>query len=95
MSCALICKHTRTVVLSVNYRHTPEWKFPTPVLDAWDAFNWATGAGATVLGHDQSRVIVGGASAAPALALATVLQELELVCTVSITFTLRPSYIAA
>ena len=92
VSCALMCKHTSTVVLSLNYRHTPEWKFPTPVHDAWDAVNWATGAGATILGHDQNRVIVGGASAGAALALATVLQELELVRAFSIAFPLRPSY---
>ncbi|KAK4076861.1 hypothetical protein Purlil1_12543 [Purpureocillium lilacinum] len=51
------------VVLSVGYRLAPEFPFPTPINDAWDAFKWAA-QNSTALGADTDKgFIVGGCSA--------------------------------
>jgi acetyl esterase/lipase len=50
------------VVLNVNYRHTPEWKYPYAWDDAIDAFIW-THKNLSVIGGDGSKVILGGISA--------------------------------
>ncbi|CAI4215879.1 unnamed protein product [Parascedosporium putredinis] len=36
------------IVVSINYRHTPEFKYPVPFNDAWDAFEWLAGLAASV-----------------------------------------------
>ncbi|KAF2809188.1 uncharacterized protein BDZ99DRAFT_571982 [Mytilinidion resinicola] len=51
------------VVLNVEYRRAPEWVFPTPVKDAWDAFKWAA-TNASELGADPAAgFLVAGVSA--------------------------------
>ena len=35
--CVQLANHGNIVVISVNYRHTPEWTYPTPFDDAWAA----------------------------------------------------------
>ncbi|KAM5341801.1 hypothetical protein ACJ41O_014832 [Fusarium nematophilum] len=60
--CTRIACGSEVVVLNVNYRHTPEFTYPTPWNDAEDAFEWA---------HDNmeklccnpNKVILGGISA--------------------------------
>ncbi|KAM5372132.1 hypothetical protein ACJZ2D_007665 [Fusarium nematophilum] len=39
--CTRIACGSEVVVLNVNYRHTPEFTYPTPWNDAEDAFEWA------------------------------------------------------
>lgn len=39
-SCRLLAAQTKSIVVSVDYRLAPEYKFPTPVFDAYDAFLW-------------------------------------------------------
>ena len=55
------------IVVSVNYRHTPEWQWPTQFNDAWDAFQWLA-HNITELGGDSEKVLVGGTSAGGGLA---------------------------
>lgn len=75
-SCRLNCLETRSVVLNVNYRHTPEWTFPTPMQDVFDALDWILGEENTATYNVDSRsVIVGGVSAGAALACTTALRE--------------------
>ncbi|HAM03849.1 MAG TPA: steroid monooxygenase, partial [Acidimicrobiaceae bacterium] len=38
--CRDLCARTGAVVVSVDYRHAPEDRFPAPVEDAWSAVRW-------------------------------------------------------
>ncbi len=74
--CRLITLNTGFAVLSVNYRHTPEWTFPTPVNDVWDAFNWVY-TSAEQLGINREKIAIGGVSAGATLAIAVALRDLQ------------------
>lgn len=60
-SCCLIANRTKRIVVSVNYRLAPEYKFPTAVEDAFSALEWVYENGISFNG-DVSRLIVGGDS---------------------------------
>ncbi|KAI1772700.1 Alpha/Beta hydrolase protein [Hypoxylon cercidicola] len=70
--CSRIAVNTRTVVLNVCYRHTPEFVYPTPWNDAEDAFEWLHNH-INDLGGDSQRVIVGGMSSGAYLTASLVL----------------------
>ena len=55
------------MVLSVDYRLGPEWRFPTAVHDTFDAMQW-TFDHAERLGADPARIALGGDSAGGTLA---------------------------
>jgi acetyl esterase len=38
--CRYLAKHSNMNIVSVDYRLAPEYKFPTPICDAIDAWNW-------------------------------------------------------
>ncbi|SDW27834.1 acetyl esterase [Marininema mesophilum] len=65
--CLLIASHSRSIVISVDYRLAPEHPYPQPVEDALDAVQW-TFNHATQLGGDATRISVGGESAGANLA---------------------------
>ena len=65
--CRDLCDRLGAVVLSVNYRHAPEHRFPAAVLDATAAVTWAA-EHAAELGADPAQVIVAGWSAGGNLA---------------------------
>ncbi len=58
------------LVLSVDYRLGPDWKFPTAANDAFDALHWVF-AEAERLGADPARIALGGDSAGGTLAAAS------------------------
>ncbi|GAB2466986.1 alpha/beta hydrolase [Streptomyces chlorus] len=60
------------VVVSVNYRLAPEFPFPTPFDDCFDALAWI--AGDNDLGIDPTRIVVAGISAGAGLAAAVALR---------------------
>ena len=60
--CGRIALGADVVVLNVNYRHTPEVRYPIPFDDADDSFAWAH-ANIGALGCDPEKVVVGGISA--------------------------------
>lgn len=60
-SCRMIANRTASVVVSVNYRLAPEYKFPTPVEDAYAALEWVYEKGISFNG-DVTRLAVGGDS---------------------------------
>lgn len=60
-SCRMIANRTETIVISVNYRLAPEYKFPTAVDDAYAALEWVYVKGSSLNG-DVSRLVVGGDS---------------------------------
>lgn len=60
--CARIAVSVCAVVVNVNYRHAPEFGYPTAWNDAQDAFVWLHGHLDEVNGDGQ-RVVLGGISA--------------------------------
>jgi acetyl esterase len=64
--CRQLALHSGAAVVSLEYRLAPEHRFPTAVLDAWDALQWL--AADSSLGLDTPRLAVGGDSAGGSLA---------------------------
>ena len=60
--CRDLCARSGAVVLSVNYRHAPEVRFPAAALDAFAAVRWAD-ANAIELGGIPGQLAVAGWSA--------------------------------
>ncbi|KAF3761188.1 hypothetical protein M406DRAFT_358509 [Cryphonectria parasitica EP155] len=70
--CARIAINTGVVVVNVNYRHTPEFTYPTAWNDVEDAFVWLHST-VDKLGVDEKQVVVGGISAGGQLSAALTL----------------------
>src|SRR5579859_2483821 len=72
--CRYLCVDGPAIVVNVDYRlyimlcvtcidcRSPEYPFPTPFNDCFDAYTWAV-ASASELGGDGSKIIAGGSSA--------------------------------
>ncbi|KAL6231987.1 alpha/beta hydrolase fold-domain-containing protein [Aspergillus navahoensis] len=58
----LICVENKAVVISVLFRRAPEYQFPIPLNDVYDAYKWVV-QHADMLGFDPQRIILGGSSA--------------------------------
>ncbi len=67
--CNNICNSTGGTVLAVDYRLAPEYKFPIPVEDCYNAFLWAE-QGAKYWKTDPSRIYLMGACTGANLAIA-------------------------
>lgn len=65
--CRSLANATQCVIASVEYRLSPETKFPGPAEDCYSATRWLA-AHAGELGADSARVVVGGDSAGGNLA---------------------------
>lgn len=65
--CQRLSQRSSAIVVSVDYRLTPENRFPAPVDDAYAALQW-THANAAAIGGDPARLAVGGDSAGGNLA---------------------------
>lgn len=65
--CQLLAAKAQAIVVSIDYRLAPEFPFPTPVFDAYDALLWVHEHAAELNG-DPSRLIVAGDSAGGNLA---------------------------
>lgn len=70
--CRALANATGRMILSVDYRLAPEYPFPTPLEDVFQALCWATEQ-ATALGIDPLRIALGGDSAGGNLAAAATL----------------------
>ena len=66
-SCRALCNAAEAVVVSVNYRMSPEAKYPAAVNDAYAATQWVIQNAAQING-DASRVAIAGESAGGNLA---------------------------
>jgi len=68
-SCRMLADHLTAVVISVNYRLSPEYKFPIPLEDCYTALKWVE-SNAGLLEGDNKKIIIGGDSAGGNLAAA-------------------------
>ncbi|KAI9810466.1 MAG: hypothetical protein M1827_006242 [Pycnora praestabilis] len=68
MNCRNFCAEHDMVVLNVDYRLAPEYPFPTPVNDAYDAVKWAAANASGLKANLKQGFIVGGSSAGGNLA---------------------------
>lgn len=75
-SCARIALNAAVTVLNVNYRHTPEYFYPTAWNDSEDALEWAY-TNANALASNSQQIIIGGVSAGAWLT-ASLMQEKHL-----------------
>ncbi len=71
--CQHLCAQAGVIVASVDYRLTPEHKYPSANDDCYAAFQWLR-KNAAALGGDPHRIAVGGDSAGGMLAAATCLK---------------------
>ncbi|KAG6860689.1 hypothetical protein C0995_008602 [Termitomyces sp. Mi166 len=67
----------RCVVISVDYRLSPENPYPAAVEDAIDALDWVMQNGASTLGINTSTIAVGGSSSGGNLAAILALKAVE------------------
>ena len=63
-------------IISICYRHTPEFTFPTQHHDAWDGFEWVLNHAST-LGIDTNKIVIVGISSGGGLAASVVQSELN------------------
>ena len=62
------------VVVAIDYRHAPEWKWPEQIVDVRTALYWIS-QDAQKFGGDPSRIVVAGQSAGAQLAMRLAYQE--------------------
>lgn len=77
LACCRIAAKTRTVVVSVIYRHTDIHKHPAQVNDAWDAFQHVRQFGNDLDLPTDKGLVVMGISAGCTLGASVILRELE------------------
>ncbi|MEH6943308.1 alpha/beta hydrolase [Bacillus sp. JJ722] len=61
-SCRMLANRTGRIVVSVDYRLAPEYKFPIPLEDSYEALKWVS-ENAFEINGDASNIVVGGDSA--------------------------------
>ncbi|HEX2049618.1 MAG TPA: alpha/beta hydrolase [Actinomycetota bacterium] len=76
VSLRALCNRSSCAIASVDYRLSPEHKFPVPLDDCFAATEWVASSGAE-LGVDATRLAVGGDSAGGNLAAAVTLLARE------------------
>jgi len=71
--CQLLAEHLGAVILAVDYRLAPEFKYPAAVEDCQDSFDWLVNS-ATRLGVDPARIALYGVSSGGNMAAVTALR---------------------
>jgi acetyl esterase len=59
--CRELTRRAAVIVVAVDYRRAPEWRFPAPMVDGWRAVTWVA-ENATYFGGDPARLAVAGDS---------------------------------
>jgi len=75
--CRRIAKKTGALVISVGYRLAPEFKFPIPVHDCYDALLWANQHAATHGGNPNDIVVMGDSAGGNLAAVTSILSRDE------------------
>jgi acetyl esterase len=75
--CRRIAKKTSALVISVGYRLAPEFKFPTPVYDCYDALLWANQNAANYGGNPNNLVVMGDSAGGNLAAVTSILSRDE------------------
>lgn len=70
--CSNICNTTGAIVLGVDYRLAPDFKFPSPIEDCYKAFCWAA-QGAKYWKADPTKIFIMGSSCGANIASAVCL----------------------
>ncbi|CAH0216421.1 MULTISPECIES: alpha/beta hydrolase [unclassified Chryseobacterium] len=65
-----IADKLNATIVSVDYRLSPQYRFPVPILDGFDALQWVISEGEAQLGINPAHITVLGASAGGHLAAA-------------------------
>jgi len=73
-SCHLLAHNAQVIVVSVDYRLSPEYKFPTPFNDSYTALQWVA-ENAVELNGSVSKMFVAGDSAGGNLSAAVSLRS--------------------
>lgn len=71
-TCRILCNESDAMVVSVDYRRSPEHKFPTPLEDCYTALEWVVKDSLTMQ-VDTDSIMVAGDSAGGNLAAAVAL----------------------
>lgn len=66
-TCRILTNQTKRIVVSVDYRLSPEYKYPTPLEDCYSALEWVY-ANPIEIDGDVTNITVGGDSAGGNLA---------------------------
>jgi acetyl esterase len=74
--CSMLANRSESIVISVDYRLSPEFQFPDPLHDCYTAAKWAFD-NAKFLDADQDTILVAGDSAGGNLAAAVALMAKE------------------
>ncbi len=72
-TCSRMALEAEVLVVNVNYRHTPDFRYPTAWLDSEDALEWVYHH-ATEIGGAATTIIMGGVSAGAYLTASLMLQ---------------------
>ncbi|MHB1610254.1 MAG: alpha/beta hydrolase [Sulfobacillus sp.] len=68
--CRMLCNATKSIVISVDYHLSPEYRFPIAVNEAYRVLEWAT-QHVHAFGGDGTRLVVAGDSSGANLAIGT------------------------
>ncbi|KFY85675.1 hypothetical protein V500_08204 [Pseudogymnoascus sp. VKM F-4518 (FW-2643)] len=66
--CRRVSEEVDTIIVSVDYRLAPEWRFPIAINDCWDALQWIFSNASSLGGDIKKGFIIGGGSAGANLA---------------------------
>ncbi|SOC06130.1 acetyl esterase [Ureibacillus xyleni] len=74
-SCQNLAALANSLVVSVDYRLAPEYKFPTPVNDAYDAFLWTVENAVKINGIDDQISVMGDSAGANLATVVTLMAK--------------------
>ena len=63
LKCRDLCSKHRLVVVNVNYRHAPQFPWPSAPVDSYEATKWVVENAAKIRVNLKAAFIVGGTSA--------------------------------
>ncbi|KAG2387293.1 hypothetical protein C9374_001625 [Naegleria lovaniensis] len=71
------CSATNMPIISVDYRRSPQYKFPTQVEECYSAYKWLLSNCEKLLGAPLKKLVIAGDSAGGNLALATIYRAIR------------------